>query len=55
MAFDEKLADRVRDVFDGRSIRYEEKRMMGGLCFMVEGKEIGHYRFSAGVPIRRPN
>jgi TfoX/Sxy family transcriptional regulator of competence genes len=38
MAYDEKLADRVRQVFTERLVRFEEKRMMGGLCFMVRGK-----------------
>jgi len=38
MAFDEKLACRVRDVFAGRAVPVEERRMMGGLCFMVDGK-----------------
>jgi TfoX/Sxy family transcriptional regulator of competence genes len=30
VAYDEQLAERVRE--------FEEKRMMGGLCFMVDGK-----------------
>lgn len=38
MAIDEKLAARVREVFTGRGVAVEEKRMMGGLCFMVDGK-----------------
>jgi hypothetical protein len=38
MAYDEHLATRVRRVFDARKVAYEEKRMMGGLCFMVNGK-----------------
>jgi hypothetical protein len=38
MAYDEQLADRVRRIFDKRNIAFEEKRMMGGLCFMVDGK-----------------
>lgn len=37
MAYDERLAARVRQFFDQR-VAYEEKRMMGGLCFMVDGK-----------------
>jgi len=36
MAFDEKLAERVRRLLNGeRSL--EEKRMFGGLAFMVNG------------------
>lgn len=37
MAFDEKLADRVRQLLkDKREI--SEKRMFGGMAFMVKGK-----------------
>lgn len=38
MAFDEHLADRVRQYFADLHIPTEEKRMMGGLCFMVRDK-----------------
>lgn len=38
MAVDERLAERVRSEFNIRAVIYEEKRMMGGLCFMVDGK-----------------
>lgn len=38
MAFDEQLAFRVREVFAARAVVAEERRMMGGLCFMVNGK-----------------
>jgi hypothetical protein len=38
MAYDEDLADRVRRIFNQRNVAFEEKRMMGGLCFMVDGK-----------------
>ena len=38
MAYDEELADRVRRIFADRSVAFEEKPMMGGLCFMVDGK-----------------
>lgn len=38
MAFDEHLADRVRAFFAGKHISFVEKRMMGGLCFMVADK-----------------
>ncbi len=38
MPFDETLANRVRAAFDKRSVVFEEKRMMGGLCMMVDGK-----------------
>ena len=38
MAHDEQLATRVRELFKERAVTFEEKRMMGGLCFMVDGK-----------------
>jgi len=38
MAHDEQLAARVRQFFKARVVAFEEKRMMGGLCFMVDGK-----------------
>lgn len=38
MAFDEYLADRVRRVINEHSSMVEEKKMMGGLIFMVDQK-----------------
>src|SRR5256712_11599048 len=38
MAYDELLEQRVRSFFDAKRIKHEVKRMMGGLCFMVNGK-----------------
>jgi TfoX/Sxy family transcriptional regulator of competence genes len=38
MAYDEQLAGRIRSGFQKMNVQYEEKRMMGGLCFMVCGK-----------------
>jgi len=38
MAYDESLADRVRMVLREQGADAEEKHMMGGLCFMVNGK-----------------
>jgi TfoX/Sxy family transcriptional regulator of competence genes len=38
MSYHEELADRVRRAFHERNVAVEEKRMMGGLCFMVDGK-----------------
>ena len=38
MAYDENLAERIRDGFKKSRVRFEEKRMMGGLCFLVDGK-----------------
>lgn len=38
MAYDEKLAERVRRFFKRRKVAFTEKRMMGGLCFLVDDK-----------------
>lgn len=38
MAYEEPLAARVRNFFKKRAVAFEEKRMMGGLCFLVNGK-----------------
>jgi TfoX/Sxy family transcriptional regulator of competence genes len=37
MAYDNRLAGRIRDCLAG-PLQVEEKRMMGGLTFMVNGK-----------------
>lgn len=36
MAYNEKIADRIREALINYEV--EEKRMFGGLCFMVDGK-----------------
>ena len=38
MAYDEHLADRIRQQLAQRHQPYQEKRMMGGLCFLVDDK-----------------
>ena len=38
MAYDEQLAARIRRSFGRAKVSFEEKRMMGGLCFMVNAK-----------------
>jgi len=38
MAYDEKLADRTREIISRTHKRVVEKKMFGGLCFMVNGK-----------------
>ena len=38
MAFNEKLADRVREIILLHHDNVEEKKMFGGLCFMVNDK-----------------
>jgi TfoX/Sxy family transcriptional regulator of competence genes len=38
MAYNEKLADKVREMIAASHKQVEEKRMFGGLCFMVNDK-----------------
>ena len=38
MAYNEFLADRIRHVFNEKRTPFEEKKMMGGLCFLVDHK-----------------
>lgn len=38
MAYNEKLADRTREIIFLSHKNVEEKKMFGGLCFMVNGK-----------------
>ena len=38
MAFNEKLANNTREILSGSIEAWEEKRMFGGLCFMVNEK-----------------
>ncbi|MDW7691113.1 TfoX/Sxy family protein [Flammeovirgaceae bacterium SG7u.111] len=38
MAYDEHLADRVRQIIKRKHLSFEEKKMMGGLCVMVNDK-----------------
>jgi hypothetical protein len=38
MAYDEHLADRIRQTFRQKQVAFEEKKMMGGLVFMVDNK-----------------
>jgi len=37
MAYDERLEERIRRFFNAKQVKHEAKRMMGGLCFMVDG------------------
>jgi TfoX/Sxy family transcriptional regulator of competence genes len=37
MAYDEALADRIRDVLADKGDRVQERKMFGGLTFMVDG------------------
>jgi TfoX/Sxy family transcriptional regulator of competence genes len=38
MSYNEKLADRVREIISLSHKNVEEKKMFGGLCFMVNDK-----------------
>jgi TfoX/Sxy family transcriptional regulator of competence genes len=38
MSYDEKLADRIREIISATHHITEEKKMFGGLCFMVDNK-----------------
>ena len=38
MAYNEKLADRIREIIAATHKNVEEKKMFGGLCFMVNDK-----------------
>ena len=38
MAYNEFLADRISQFFREKSVPFEAKKMMGGLCYMVDGK-----------------
>ena len=38
MAYNEDLADRVQQFLKSRKIKYTEKKMFGGLCFLVDDK-----------------
>ena len=38
MAYNTELADRTREIIARTETDVEEKRMFGGLCFMVNGK-----------------
>ena len=38
MAYNEILEERITDYLTGKSIAFETKKMMGGLCYMVDDK-----------------
>jgi TfoX/Sxy family transcriptional regulator of competence genes len=38
MAYDIYLADRIKAALKENKVAFEEKKMMGGLCFMVDDK-----------------
>lgn len=38
MAFDAFLAERATNYLNSKNVKFEEKKMMGGLCYMVDDK-----------------
>ncbi len=38
MAYNEFLADRIHQFFKEKKVNYHTRKMMGGLCFMVDDK-----------------
>jgi TfoX/Sxy family transcriptional regulator of competence genes len=38
MAYNEHLAERIATVFEEKRVRFVDKRMMGGLCYLVNDK-----------------
>jgi TfoX/Sxy family transcriptional regulator of competence genes len=38
MAYNEHLADRIQQILVDKKVNFFEKKMFGGLCFMVEEK-----------------
>ena len=38
MAYDEYLGERIAQIFKCRNVNFFSKKMMGGLCFMVNDK-----------------
>ena len=38
MAYNEYLADRIADFFKSKAIPFQEKKMFGGLCYLVDHK-----------------
>lgn len=38
MPFNERLAERVRHHLSAKRVKFTEKRMFGGLCFLVDDK-----------------
>lgn len=38
MAYNEQLADRISQILESRKVKYAEKKMFGGICYMVDDK-----------------
>lgn len=56
MAFDNHLADRIRQIFALQQVEITEKKMFGGLCFLYRGKmTVGIVKELLMVRIADPN
>jgi TfoX/Sxy family transcriptional regulator of competence genes len=38
MGYNESLADRIRNILEERKVKHADKKMFGGLCFLVDDK-----------------
>ena len=38
MAYNEHLAERIRQVLNEKNAEFEEKKMIGGLCYVIDDK-----------------
>jgi len=38
MAYDEYLAERIKRAFEEKGVAFEAKKMMGGICYLVDDK-----------------
>jgi len=38
MAYNESLAERVKEILNSKKIKFTEKKMFGGMCFLVDDK-----------------
>ena len=38
MAYNEFLADRIKQSLEQKKVQFVDKKMMGGLCYMVDDK-----------------
>lgn len=52
MAYDEELVERIREVFDGESGSITEKKMFGGLAFLVGGNMAIAASWQGGILVR---
>ena len=38
MAYNETLSDRISEILHNKEVTFEEKKMFGGICYMVDDK-----------------